>query len=75
MGQFDLHHSEYFDSNIRFADAYNGILFDGKQVIKPEDLEECDSVFVQIRKRIFRNLNQKTNIYLNYCFIVTIRKK
>lgn len=48
MGQLDLQQSEYFDSNIRFADAYNGILFDGKPIIKPEDLEECDSVFVQI---------------------------
>ena len=48
MGQKDLEQSEYFDSNIRFADAYNGILFHGNPVIKPEDLEECDSVFVQL---------------------------
>lgn len=48
MGEMDLKHSEYFESNIRFADAYNGILFGGEQVIKPEELEECDSVFVQL---------------------------
>ena len=48
MGEMDLRHSEYFDSNIRFADAYNGILFGGEQVIKPEELEESDSVFVQL---------------------------
>ena len=48
MGQKDLQQSEYFDSNIRFADAYNGILFNGNPIIKPEELEECDSVFVQL---------------------------
>lgn len=48
MGQKDLQQSEYFDSNVRFADAYNGILFDGNPIIKPEELEECDSVFVQL---------------------------
>ena len=38
MGQKDLQHGEYFDSSIRFADVYNGILFGGKSVIKPEEL-------------------------------------
>ena len=44
MGEVDLRHSEYFDSNIRFADAYNGILFGGKQVIKPEELEDLSAM-------------------------------
>lgn len=48
MGQNDLNQSEYFDSNVRFADAYNGILFNGEIIIKPEELEECDSVFIQL---------------------------
>ena len=48
MGQKDLQQSEYFDNNVRFADAYNGILFDGNPIIKPEELEECDSVFIQL---------------------------
>ena len=48
MGQKDLCQSDYFDSNIRFADAYNGILFHGQSMIKPEELEECDSVFTQL---------------------------
>jgi len=30
MGQKDLWQSDYFDNNVRFADAYNGIFFDGK---------------------------------------------
>ena len=48
MGEMDLKHNEYFERNIRFADAYNGILFGGKQIIKPEELKESDSVFVQL---------------------------
>ena len=44
MGEMDLRHSEYFDSNIRFADAYNGILFGGEQVIKPEELEDLSAM-------------------------------
>ena len=48
MGQKDLQQSEDFDSNVHFADAYNGILFNGESIIKPEELEECESVFVQL---------------------------
>ena len=47
MGQKDLWQSDYFDSNVRFADVYNGIFFHGEEIIKPEELEPCDSVFVQ----------------------------
>ena len=32
MGQKDLWKSDYFDSNVRFADAYNGIFFGGKEM-------------------------------------------
>lgn len=51
MGQKDLQQGEYFDSNIRFADVYNGILFGGNTVIKPEELEECDSVLIQVLEK------------------------
>ena len=47
MGKKDLWQSDYFDDNVRFADIYNGVLFDGRTVIKPEELEACDSVIVQ----------------------------
>lgn len=47
MGEKDLWQSDYFDSNVRFADAYNGIFFDGRAIIKPEELEPCDSVLIQ----------------------------
>jgi len=34
---------DYWRSNERFADFFNAVLFDGKQVIKPEELEDADT--------------------------------
>ncbi len=47
MGQKDLWQCDYFDSNVRFADIYNGIFFGGNTIIKPEELEPEDSVLVR----------------------------
>ena len=44
MGKQDDYQSHYFESKKRFADLYNGCLFGGKELMKPEDLEEADSV-------------------------------
>lgn len=46
MGKQDDFQSHYFESKKRFADIYNGCLFGGKELMKPEDLEEADSVVV-----------------------------
>lgn len=46
MGKKDDYQSHYFDSKKRFADLYNGCLFGGKELMRPEDLEETDSVVV-----------------------------
>ena len=35
----------------RFADVFNGVLFDGREVMKPEERENEDSVVVSIRGR------------------------
>lgn len=42
MGKQDLWQSDYFDDKKRFADMFNGALFDGNQIMKLEDLEEAD---------------------------------
>ena len=34
---------EYWENNEQFADLFNAVLFDGREEIKPEDLEEADS--------------------------------
>ncbi len=43
MGQEDIVLKEYLSRNDIFADLFNGCLFNGKEVLKPEDLEERDS--------------------------------
>ena len=46
MGKKDLYQSEFYDAPERFSDAFNGVLFGGQEVMKPEELEEADSVLV-----------------------------
>lgn len=33
----------YWSDNGQFADIFNAVLFEGKQVIKPEELENSDT--------------------------------
>ena len=53
MGQKDLAQSDYFNDKVRFADACNGILFQGKEIIRPEELQETDAemVYREVEKR------------------------
>ena len=50
MGKQDLWQSDYFDDKRRFADMFNGALFDGNQIMKAEDLDEADSNLVYHEK-------------------------
>ena len=50
MGQEDLYQSDFYEDRRRFSDIFNGILFQGRDVMKPEELETEDSVIVSIRK-------------------------
>ena len=43
MGAKDIKSKEYLADNTRFADLFNYKLYDGEQVIHPEDLQERDS--------------------------------
>ena len=45
MGQRDLAQNEYFKDKLRFADVCNGILFQGREVIRPEELQEKEAYF------------------------------
>ncbi len=53
MGQTDLAQNDYLNDNHRFADMCNGILFQGKTIIKPEELQEVgeDIVYKEDKKR------------------------
>ena len=39
----DVRLKEFWRKNERFADLFNAALFSGKEVIKPEDLQEMDT--------------------------------
>ncbi len=53
MGKKDISVKLWLKNNRRFADLFNGVCFGGKQVIKPEELEDLDgeSSFVFQDKR------------------------
>ena len=45
MGKADVILKQWLRNKVRFADLFNAVVFDGEQVIKPEELEElnCES--------------------------------
>ena len=55
MGQKDIALVRFFEDQGRYADLINGFVFQGKQVVSEEDVQELDSrvtgVFGRLRKR------------------------
>ncbi len=43
MGTIDAEGKQYLSNRVFFADAFNYLLYDGEQVIKPEELRELDT--------------------------------
>ena len=56
MGQMDLYQSDFYEDKCRFADVFNGVLFGGREIMKPEELENEDSVMVGMKRK--RNLKK-----------------
>ena len=50
MGKSDVYQFDYLDYNERFADQVNGALFQGRQVVKPDELEPVDMQSVYLGK-------------------------
>ena len=46
MGQKDLAQNDYLNDKTRFADMCNGIIFQGKNMIRPEELQEVEEGIV-----------------------------
>ena len=51
MGQMDLYQSDFYEDKSRFADVFNGVIFGGKEIMKPEELENEDSVMVGVKRK------------------------
>ena len=43
LGKFDIEARNYLSDNARFADIFNTYVFEGEQIIKPDQLKEMDS--------------------------------
>lgn len=50
MGKADAYQSDYLDDNFRFADQINGALFQGRQMVKPEELEPVETQMFYLGK-------------------------
>ena len=42
MGKADIAVKNWLSDNERFADLFNGMIFGGRQVVRPEELENMD---------------------------------
>lgn len=50
MGKADEYQFDYLEDNHRFADQVNGALFQGRQIVKPDELEPADTQVVYLGK-------------------------
>ncbi|MCM1262529.1 MAG: Rpn family recombination-promoting nuclease/putative transposase [Butyrivibrio sp.] len=63
MGRKDDYQFDYLDDNTRFADQINGALFNGTQVVKPEELEPEDSQIVSTGSRNIKTVVDKARVW------------
>ena len=48
MGNIDVEGKQYLSNTVLFADAFNFLLYDGEEVIKPGDLRELDTTELSV---------------------------
>ena len=68
MGRADDYQFDYLDDNRRFADQVNGALFQGRQVVKPDELEPADRKIVYLgeeegQRKEFKTVVDKIRIW------------
>ena len=64
MGKKDEYQFDYLDDNHRFADQINGALFQGRQVVKPDELEPAPAQSVYLGKEEnFKAIVDKTRMW------------
>ncbi len=57
MGQKDLSFKSYISRDEYFADLFNGILFQGREIIRADELEEADSeIIVRLDNKTMSNV-------------------
>ena len=59
MGKYDTCMKEFLQNKDRFADLFNGCCFQGRQIIRAEDLREASENYVLTDKRLTGKTRQK----------------
>mgnify|MGYP000884009455 FL=1 len=59
MGKYDTCMKEFLQNKDRFADLFNGYCFQGRQIIRAEDLREASENYVITDKRLPGKTRQK----------------
>lgn len=59
MRKADEYQFDYLENNYRFADQVNGALFDGRQVVNPDELEPADTQIVYLGQEAGTRKNYK----------------
>lgn len=68
MGKMDEYQFDYLEDNYRFADQVNGALFQGRQIVKPDELEPAEAQSVYLGKEAgarenFKAIVDKTRMW------------
>lgn len=81
MGELDSITKQYMSNNVIFADVFNFRLYDGRPVIRPEDLRDMDAteleipyrstekVAIQKQRDLLKRLTIKTDGKVNYILL------
>ena len=78
MGKADVNVNIWLNEKKRFADLFNGVLYKGKQVIRPEELEEISPVAsVSIKNRVgkTRNMKKYRDIVMRHSFFLQMNHR
>ena len=72
MGQKDLAQNDYFKNKLRFADVCNGILFQGRGVIRPEELQEKepDIIFYNPQNQLSEIIADEVMMWNGICISI-----
>lgn len=69
MGQETVVVNEWLSDKVRFADLFNAQIFEGKQVVLPEDLELIDrtnEVLVEDKQGIVKGLERYRDVFMRW---------
>lgn len=74
MGKKNIVWNDYISQNERFADLFNGVVFRGRRIIRPEHLTDLDTKLWRRRQEKNSLLNgANLNLFLKLLFYECVR--